>query len=276
MRMLLPVATLTIALASVLACGEDAARPTPPAPTPVDTSIVTYTYHVVNSYPHDTGAFTEGLVWDDSVLIEGTGYFNGESSVRRVRLETGDVLQKRAAPFNGTRPVFGEGVVRVGDRLVELTWTDHIAWIYDAASFDSIGQFTYPTEGWGLTRDATRFIMSDGTSTLYFRDFDTFAEIGRVTVRDEHGPVLNINELEFIDGMVYANVFETGWVVIIDPATGRVRGRVDLSGLLANPPDVLNGIAYDAANDRLFVTGKRWPTLFEITLTPVASASPAR
>ena len=254
---------------ALCACSEDGPTSGNPPP-PADTTIVTYTYQVVNEYPHDTGAFTEGLVWDDSVLIESTGYhFPDSSSLRRVDLATGTVLLKRTSPNKNAIPVFGEGAARVDDRIVQLTWTEQVAWVYDAASFDSIGQFVYATEGWGLTHDGSRFIMSDGTATLYFRDLNSFVEIGRVTVRDENGPVTMLNELEFINGRVFANVFETDWIVIIDPASGRVRGRVDMSGLIVNPPDVLNGIAWDPARERLFVTGKLWPKLFEIRLGPL-------
>ncbi|HEU4364382.1 MAG TPA: glutaminyl-peptide cyclotransferase [Candidatus Krumholzibacteria bacterium] len=265
------VASLLFGLAAIaLACDDDETVGPVPPPPPEDTTIVAYTYQVVNEYPHDPEAFTQGLIWDDSVLVEGTGYRNGESSLRRVDLETGVVLLKRIPPDKGPLPVFGEGVTRVGDRIVQLTWTEQIAWVYDAASFDSIGMYAYSTEGWGLTHDGTRFIMSDGTSTLYFRHLQTFAEVGRVTVHDDDGPVINLNELEYIDGSVYANLFElTPRIVIINPATGRLRGRVDLSGILFNPPDVLNGIAWDAAGERLFVTGKLWPRLFEIRLVTI-------
>jgi glutamine cyclotransferase len=261
-------------LVAALSCSEDenGSIVDPPIPTPEDTTIVSYTYQVVNEYPHDSGAFTQGLVWDDSVLIESTGYYDGESSLRRVDLETGVVIDKRSSLFrSGVFPVFGEGATRVDDRIVQITWTDHVAWVYDAATFDSLGSYAYPTEGWGLTHDGTRFIMSDGTSTLYFRDLDTFVETGRVTVRDDNGPVIDLNELEYIDGRVYANIFQSNRIVMIDPATGRVRGSVDMIGLIASPPDVLNGIAWDADAGRLFVTGKRWPKLFEIRLVPIAS-----
>jgi glutamine cyclotransferase len=261
-------AALFLAFA-LCACSEDEpAAPGDPAP-PEDTTVVSYTYEIVDEYPHDPGASTQGLVWDDSVLIEGTGYYNGETSLRRVDLVSGAVLLKRSAPFKAGRPVFGEGVARVDDRIVQLTWTEQVAWVYDAASFDSLGQFSYSTEGWGLTHDGTRFIMSDGTATLYFRDLATFVETGRVTVREAGNPVLLLNELEYIDGLVYANIFESNDIVLIDPATGRVRGRVDMTGILIAPPGVLNGIAWDAAGERLFVTGKLWPTLFEIRLVPV-------
>jgi glutamine cyclotransferase len=236
----------------------------PPGPEPEDTTITEYTYRVVKSYPHDTGALTEGLIWDDTVLVEGTGFYDGESSLRRVELATGQVVQKRQTPNDD----FGEGVTRVEDRIVQLTWTEKIAYVYDATTFDSLTSFSYDTEGWGLTHDGSRFIMSDGTSTLYFRDFDTFAETGRVTVRDENGPVARLNELECIDGRVWANILDTQTIVMIDPGTGRVRGRADMSGLIFNPPE-MNGIAYDPASGRVFVTGKRWPLLFEIELVEI-------
>jgi glutamine cyclotransferase len=272
MRMRAPRPTITafcLAVASLLACADDDPATPGPGPQPVDTTIVEYTYSIVNSYPHDPDAFTEGLEWADSALIESTGYsFPLVSMLRRVDLETGAVVQSREAALKPAPPhlVFAEGVTRVGDRIVQLTWTDGLAFVYDAASFDSIGVFTYAGEGWGLTHDNTRFIMSDGTATLRFRDLITFAELGSVTVRDEHGPVANLNELEYIGNRVFANVFESDLIVMIDPASGRVRGRLDLSGIIFPVPDVANGIAWDAGGGRLFVTGKHWPTLFEIAL----------
>jgi glutamine cyclotransferase len=253
---------LLCSAAAAAGCDDDAVVP---RPAPVDTTITEYAYQVLNTYPHDPGAFTEGLIWDDSVLVEGTGFFNGESTLRRVDLATGLVIQQRQTPnFD-----FGEGVTRVGDRIVQLTWTERIAYVYDAATFDSLDHYVYDTEGWGLTHDGARFIMSDGTSTLYFRDLDTFARIDSVVVRDENGPVEKLNELEYIDGRVWANVFESNTIVMIDPQTGRVRGRVDMSGLSAGAPDVLNGIAHDPSGDRVFVTGKRWSFLYQIGLVEI-------
>ncbi len=262
--MLRVASLLTLSLA--LACSDSTAPVSGKATTP-DTSIAEYTYRVVHTYPHSYLAFTQGLVWDDSLFIEGTGWRNGNAWLRRVRLETNAIVQERGVPI----PSFGEGVTLMGNRIYQLTWTERICFVYDAATFDTLRTFRYPTEGWGLTNDSARLIMSDGTSTLYFRDPDTFAELGRVTVRDENGPVPLINELEYIDGLVYANVWHTDWVLMIDPATGRVRGRIDatglqeLAGIPGEPGDrVLNGIAWDAAGKRLFVTGKLWRKLFEI------------
>jgi glutamine cyclotransferase len=228
-----------------------------------------YTYNVINEYPHDPDAYTQGLIWVDTMLVEGTGWNAGPSTLRRVDLETGDVVQMRETPV----PSFGEGVTQVGDRIVQLTWVKNIAFVYNAETFDSVNTFSYPTQGWGLTHDDARFIMSDGTDTLYYRDLDTFDEIGRVAVTDESGPVRQLNELEYINGEVWANIYTTDRIVMIDPRTGRVTGSLDLTGL--EPPGsggVLNGIAFDEETCRLFVTGKLWTRLFEITLVPEASS----
>lgn len=230
-----------------------------------DPGAAHYGYRIVHEYPHDTRALTEGLIWADSMLVEGTGYYLGPSTLRRVELETGTVVQSRTIPDPGA---FGEGVTQVGDRVVQLTWMRHTAYVYDAATFDSVGTFTYPTEGWGLTHDGERFIMSDGSDTLYFRDLDTFADVGRVAVTEAGAPVRKLNELEYIDGEVWANVYETDDVVIIDPATGHVTARIDFSWLLSSPGGVLNGIAYDTDSCRVYVTGKKWRRLFEVRLVP--------
>jgi glutamine cyclotransferase len=169
---------------------------------------------------------------------------------------------------------FGEGIAVHGERILQLTWLNEYGYIYDRDTFDQLGRFSYPTEGWGLTQDGTRFIMSDGTATLYFRDLESLEVTGQVQVHDEHGPVTCLNELEYIDGQVYANVWQTDRIAIIDPATGSVTAWIDLAGLLesqgpppsGSQPDVLNGIAYDIEGDRLFVTGKRWWRLFQIEL----------
>jgi glutamine cyclotransferase len=227
-----------------------------------------YTYEVIQEYPHDAAAFTQGLVFTDGVLYEGTGWY-GASSLRRVELETGTVLQIHDLPSQ----YFGEGITVWGDQINQLTWKAGIAFVYDKTSFGQEGTFSYATEGWGITHDGTRLIMSDGTATLYFRDPASFDLIGQVQVHDVQGPVLKLNELEYIQGWVFANVWLTDRIVIIDPQTGWVAGSIDLTGLLSpedsQGADVLNGIAYDVVGDRLFVTGKWWPKLFEIELIPV-------
>lgn len=272
-------ALLVVAAALVIAgaCSDSGTAPKtgdPPDDTPAcddprtasgGPAAANYTYKVIKEYPHDTKAYTQGLIWVDSMLVEGTGYYLGPSTLRRVELETGTVVQIRDMPDDRA---FGEGVTQIGDRIVQLTWTEHEAFVYDASTFDSLDMWTYPTEGWGLTHDGTRFIMSDGTDTLYFRDLDTFEEIGRVNVAEGGSPVFRLNELEYISGEVWANVYLTDRIVMIDPATGQVTGSLDLTAILASPGGVLNGIAYDAEECRLFVTGKRWRRLFEIELVP--------
>jgi glutaminyl-peptide cyclotransferase len=250
----LGVAALALLLASPF-------RPTPAAAqTPV------YGYRVVATYPHDTKAFTEGLFYLDGDLYESTG-LEGHSSIRRVELATGKVLQTREiAP-----QYFGEGIIAWKDKLIELTWQSHIGFVYDLKTFQPISSFQYPGEGWALTRDDHRIIMSDGTPDIRFLDPDTLQETGRIRVTDQGRPVRNINELEWVKGEIFANIWQTDLIARIDPQTGRVLGWIDLSGLLKSADihgevDVLNGIAYDAAHDRLFVTGKLWPKLYEIKL----------
>ena len=231
-----------------------------------------YTYRVVNTYPHDRNAFTQGLVFENGVLYEGTG-LKGRSTLRRVELETGDVLQIRELPDQ----FFGEGVTIYGDRIIQLTYQSNVGFVYDKESFELLREFNYPIdipEGWGITHDGNRLIMSDGTSILHFLDPETFEEIGRIEVVDKGSPVTRLNELEYVQGEVYANVWKTDLIARIAPQTGEVTGWIDLKGLLSpedrsQPVDVLNGIAYDAENDRLFVTGKMWPKLFEIELIPL-------
>jgi glutamine cyclotransferase len=227
--------------------------------------VPVYTYHIVNIYPHDKTAFTQGLQYVDGVLYEGTG-LEGQSTIRKVKLETGQVLQQRRLDSR----YFGEGIVVWKKSLIQLTYTTQIGFVYDLASFDRLKAFNYTGEGWGLTQDGKRLIMSDGSSSLRFLDPETLKETGRLQVKDGARPVSNLNELEFVKGEILANVWQTDRIARISPQTGRVTGWIDLSGLLdphdAAGVDVLNGIAYDPAGDRLFVTGKLWPKLFEIRI----------
>lgn len=227
--------------------------------------VPVYGYEIVHTYRHDPNAFTQGLVYSNGFLYEGTG-LDSESSIRKVRLETGDVLQKRDVVG-----VFGEGIVLWKDRLIELTWQHQLGFLYDANTFEPRGQFQYPGEGWGLTHDGKRIIMSDGTAQLRLWDPETLKETGRITVTEDGRPVVYLNELEFIKGEIWANVWQTDRIARIDPANGKVVAWVDLAGILPNADrndltDWLNGIAYDAAGGRIFVTGKKWPKLFEIRL----------
>ena len=229
------------------------------------TRAPTYGYRVVRSYPHDREAYTQGLVYRDNVFYEGTG-LNGQSSIRKVRPETGEVLQiHRLEPR-----YFGEGIAVVARELIQLTWQTEVGFVYDLETFERRRTFRYAGEGWGLTYDGKRLIRSDGSSVLRFLDPATLKETGRLPVRDAGMPVEQLNELEMVKGEIYANVYQTERIVRISPKTGQVIGWIDLSGLLspreAAGVDVLNGIAYDETNDRLFVTGKLWPRLFEIQL----------
>jgi len=218
-------------------------------------------YEVVKAYPHDPAAYTQGLIYRDGHLFESTG-LHGQSSLRKVRLETGDVVERRAID----KRYFGEGMTDWNGRLLQLTWETNIGFVYDLATFAPITTFTYSGEGWGLTHDDKRLIMSDGTSALRFLDPETQREIGRVTVRDGDRAIDRLNELEFIKGEVYANIYTTDRIAIIAPNTGRVAAWLDLGALKGTRQgeDVLNGIAYDAAANRLFVTGKLWSKLYEI------------
>lgn len=220
-------------------------------------------YQVVRVYPHDPKAFTQGLVFAHGFLYEGTG-LNGESTLRKVTLENGVVLQLQRLD----EQYFGEGIALVSDSILQLTYTTGVGFVYDRATFQRQRTFTYTGEGWGLAYDGARVVMSDGTPFLRFLDPKTLKEIGRVQVTDGGRPVEDLNELEFVKGEIYANVWPTDRIARIDPKTGAVRGWIDLAGILdskdATGVDVLNGIAYDAAGDRLFVTGKLWPKLFEI------------
>jgi glutamine cyclotransferase len=225
-----------------------------------------FNYEIVNIYPHDPSAFTQGLIYRDGYLFESTGLYGG-SSLRKVRLKTGEVIQRKMIRSE----YFGEGLTDWGDQLVQLTWKSGIGFVYDALTFELKKTFKYSGEGWGLTRDNDRLIVSDGTSSLRFLDPETMRETGRLEVTDNGFPVSMLNELEMVRSQIFANVYNTYEIVIISPQSGQVNGRINLAGLLekfkmSKEVDVLNGIAYDPERDRLFVTGKRWPKLFEIRL----------
>ncbi|MEZ5979453.1 MAG: glutaminyl-peptide cyclotransferase [Planctomycetota bacterium] len=240
-------------------------------PTATADGVPIYGYRVVAEYPHDPNAFTQGLLWHDGFLYESTGQV-GESSVRRVALETGEVLQ--VTPVG--QQMFCEGLALVGDRLVQLTWQNHVGFVWDVETLGYASSFTLEGEGWGLTYDGERLLKSDGTtSRLWFLDPATYRTTGSVPVTDGGRPVFKLNELEYVDGFVLANVWETDRIAKIDPATGKVVAWIDLTGIIDVPPsppppsrpgNVLNGIAWDPVGRRLFVTGKDWPTLFEIEL----------
>lgn len=248
---------LLIAALAFSSCGNFT---TPPA------SPVYYTYRVVQTYPHDADAFTQGLVFVDGVFYESTGRY-GKSSLRKVDLSTGKVLQMVNLP----EQYFGEGITAYRDTIIQLTWQSQKGFIYDKDTFDLIREFSYATEGWGITFDGRYLIMSDGTATLYFWDTETLQSVSQIEVTNNGAPVDRLNEMEYINGRIYANIWQTDRIAVIEPEGGRVVGWVDLTGLLQSQggtyaADVLNGIAYDAQADKLYVTGKLWPWLFQIEL----------
>jgi len=227
-----------------------------------------WTYKIVNTFAHNPKAFTQGLVFENGFLYEGTGLY-GKSKLRKVELETGNVLQEHKLPDE----FFGEGITIFGDRIVQLTLKSKVGFVYNKDTFELLREFNYSTEGWGLTHDGEYLIMSDGTPMLYFLDPQTFKLNHKIMALDRDSPVWGLNELEYIDGQVYANVWPTERIVKIEPETGRVIGWIDFEGILApqdhsEPVDVFNGIAYDPTGRRMFVTGKFYPKLYEIKLIP--------
>lgn len=248
------------------------------------TDVPVYGYEVIQSHPHDRFAFTEGLAYKDGLIIEGTG-LPGHSTLRKVNLQTGEIIliHKLGDEY------FGEGITVFDNKIVQLTEESHIGFTYDLNSFDQLGVFHYPTKGWGITWDGKNLVMSDGTSSLYFWDPVTFKQVRRIEVHTNDDPIPSLNELEYVQGEIYANIWPTDRIARISPENGEVLGWIDLNGLLA-PTDqekigwsaikgmkpsiplekeaCLNGIAYDPENQRLFVTGKLWPELYEIELVP--------
>ncbi|RJQ49374.1 MAG: glutaminyl-peptide cyclotransferase [Nitrospiraceae bacterium] len=259
MQELMKVKLLSLLLIIIFLPEARSEESSPLTPVPI------YTYRIIKAYPHDSQAFTQGLIFKDGFLYEGTG-LNGKSELRKVKLETGAVVQRSKLP----QEFFGEGITAVKDKIIQLTWKSQTAFVYDRKSFKLSGTLFYPTEGWGIAYDGEHVIMSDGSAYLYFLDPETFQETRRVEVRDDAGPVARLNELEYISGEVFANVWLKDRIARIDPKTGRVKGWLDLKGLSpfsdGKTTKVLNGIAYDAVKDRLFVTGKLWPFVYEIKL----------
>jgi glutamine cyclotransferase len=259
-----------ISIISLVGCGRQTAKGIESVPpSPAGAAVVRYTYEVVATLPHDPGAFTQGLVFRDGIFLESTG-LNGRSSLRAVEPATGRILRQVTVPAQ----YFAEGLAVVGSKAFQLTWQNRKGFVYDADTFRSEKEFAYEGEGWGLATDGQVLFLSDGSNRIRVIDPTTFAVTRSIMVTAEDKPVPQLNELEFIKGEIFANVWQTDEIVRIDPATGHVRGRIDFSGLLTaqdrrRDTDVLNGIAYDAATDRLFVTGKNWPKIFQVRLKEV-------
>lgn len=252
----------------ITACSND---------SPDDTGNVTATntikppaninYNIVNTYPHDTSSFTEGLIWQDNILYEGTG-LEGHSRLMKIDIKNGKVSKSISLDPS----IFGEGITILNDKIYQLTWQNHKVYVYDAKTLKKIKELTWEHDGWGLTNNGTDLIVSTGDSNLYFVDPETFKIRKIVGVSDHNGPVGNLNELEYVDGFVYANIFLTDFIIKIDPANGHITGKIDLSGLLTKAGKhvdtdegyVLNGIAYDSTKKSMYITGKKWPLIFEM------------
>ncbi|MBN2682628.1 MAG: glutaminyl-peptide cyclotransferase [Bacteroidales bacterium] len=227
---------------------------------------IMYSYKIVKKYPHDTKAYSQGLFYEDGFLYEGTGQY-GESTIRKVSLEDGKIQDY----FNMPPNIFGEGITIIGDNIYQLSWRENKGFVYNKNSFELIKNFEFSTEGWGLTSDGKKLYMTDGSNKLFVLDKDNFNVIETIEVYNNNGPITNLNELEYINGEIYANVYLTDFIVIINPETGKITGQIDLTGLLKTTNytgnvDVLNGIAWDSKTKRLFITGKLWPNVFEISL----------
>lgn len=228
-------------------------------------ALPVYTYQVLNTFPHDPTSYTQGLIYRDSTLYEGSGLY-GQSTLRQVTLESGNVEKMIQLP----QQYFGEGITELDGRLYQLTWREGVGFVYDAESFEQLQTFSYPFEGWGLTHDGARLILSDGSPNLYFLNPESLQIIGQIAVTAENIPVPRLNELEYVEGEVWANVYQTACIARIDPASGNVLGWIDITGILPMEDlpgsEVPNGIAYDPDGKRIFITGKLWPKLFEIAV----------
>lgn len=270
---------LFLTLLITFGCGAD--KPAEPGGNtnnsslqPSPAKVPVYGYEIVKAYPHDQKAFTQGLVFLDGTLYEGTGGKDDDdffSSLRNVELETGRVMKK----IDLDRDYFGEGIAVLNNKIYQLTWRESTAFVYNLEDFSKSGEFRYPGEGWGLTTDGTNLFMSDGTHVIRVVNPNDFQTVRTIVVNDERGrPIMELNELEWVKGEIWANVWQSDWILRIDPASGKLMGRIDLRKLvddeqnLNKKADVLNGIAYDAAGDRIFVTGKLWRRLLEIKVVP--------
>lgn len=262
----LPLILLLVLSLACLHCNGDSNTNTPPKNPAENAAVSRFGYQIVNVWPHDPNAFTQGLVFLDGKLIESTGR-EGRSSLRNVDLQTGKILKKVDVP----EQYFAEGIALLNNKIYQLTWQHRVGFIYDSQSFEKTGEFSYSGEGWGLTTDGKSLILSDGSNRLRFIEPDSFRVTKTIAVMDGKTPVVELNELEFVNGEIYANIWHDDRIVVIDPQSGRVKSWIDLAGLLQpgdvqDPEAVLNGIAYDQASDRLFVTGKLWPRIYEIKI----------
>lgn len=260
------ILVLLLSLASLQCNSGTTSTNAPRNDSPENAVVQNFGFEIVNIWPHDPSAFTQGLVFLDGKMIESTGQV-GRSSLRNVEIQTGRILKKIDVP----PPYFAEGITLLDNKIYQLTWEQQLGFIYDAQSFEKLGEFKYDGEGWGLTTDGRSLILSDGSNRIRFIDPDSFQVTKTIAVMDAKVPVRDLNELEFVNGEIYANIWHDDRIAVVNPQTGRVTAWIDLAGLLQpgdveDPEAVLNGIAYDQSTERLFVTGKLWPKLFELKI----------
>ena len=259
---------LSVVLSAVLVLAACKEKPGTNTDTNEPSAIPNISYNILGTYPHDTSSFTEGLQWYQGALYESTGN-NGTSKLLKTDLKTGKALQELSLEDK----YFGEGLTVLNDTIYQMTWQEKVVFVYDAKNFKLVKTFTNDRDGWGMTTDSTNLIVSDGSSNIYYRDPSTFRLLKTVGVSDNYGPVAYINELEYVDGFIYANIWNTNYIVKIDPSSGNVIGKLDLAGILeqaakqtpdANRGNVLNGIAYNPTSKTFYITGKYWPVIFEM------------
>lgn len=260
------ILVLLLSLASLQCNSGTTSTNAPRNDSPENAVVQNFGFEIVNIWPHDPSAFTQGLVFLDGKMIESTGQV-GRSSLRNVEIQTGRILKKIDVP----PPYFAEGITLLDNKIYQLTWEQQLGFIYDAQSFEKLGEFKYDGEGWGLTTDGRSLILSDGSNRIRFIDPDSFQVTKTIAVMDAKVPVSDLNELEFVNGEIYANIWHDDRIAVVNPQTGRVTAWIDLAGLLQpgdveDPEAVLNGIAYDQSTERFFVTGKLWPKLFELKI----------
>jgi glutaminyl-peptide cyclotransferase len=262
-----------IVITLLAACNGGGKTPDAVDPDLIHKDAPKINYTIVNQYPHDTSSFTQGLQFYNGKLYEGTGDYTN-SALQIIDLKTGKIIKKHKIGKNATDSTFGEGINIFNGKIYQLTWTSNIVYVYDLNNIDKpVTTFKWPYEGWGITNNGTNLILSDGSANLYFVNANDFSIKSRITVNEDGSPIDSINELEYIDGFIYANVWQSEFIIKIDPATGNVVGKMDLPGLLqkyaskeiTENTDVLNGIAYDSTTKKMYITGKRWPRLFEVT-----------
>lgn len=250
----------------LISCNNDP-KPNDQTPSSNVPEPATISYNIVNVYPHDTSSYTQGLQWHNGFLYEGTG-LEGQSHLMKVNLKDGQAVQK----ISIDKTLFGEGITIINNKIYQLTWQNNKVFVYDLATFEKLKEFHWDHQGWGLTNNGKDLLISTGGNNIYFVDPETFRILNTISVNSNYGPLGDINELEYVDGKIYANIYGSDYIAVINPETGTVEAKLDFTGLLQKSgktyehSDVLNGIAYDSTKNSFYITGKKWPALFEVKL----------